>query len=68
MPGHEKDIIARSVAADGYANIKGKVLVNEENGWDDYVLRKFEVQNEGHSESMPMITNTLCMFFKARAR
>jgi len=49
MPGHEKDIIAKSVAADGYASIKGKVLVNEENGWDDYVLRKFEVQKGGHS-------------------
>ena len=51
MPGHEKDIIAKSVAADGYANIKGKVLVNEENGWEDYVLRKFEIQNGGHSGS-----------------
>ena len=49
MPGIEKNIAATPIIGSGYANISGKVLVNAANGWDDYVMRLFEVQKGGHS-------------------
>lgn len=60
---HEKDVKVHSISAKGYSNIVGKVLVSQENGWDDYVMRQFEVSENGysgrHSHDYPHIVYTL---------
>lgn len=46
---NEKDVKISEIKAPGYANIVGKVLVSPETGWDNYVMRVFEVGENGHS-------------------
>lgn len=60
---NEKDVKVCNISAPGYANIVGKVLVSPETGWDDYVMRQFEVGEGGysgrHTHSYPHIVYTL---------
>ncbi|MBK5239646.1 cupin domain-containing protein [Clostridium sp.] len=60
---NEKYVKVSQISAPGYANIVGKVLVSSETGWDDYVMRVFQVSENGysgrHSHDYPHIVYTL---------
>ena len=49
IAAHEKDIISKDLIGEGYRNVKGKVLISAATGWDDYVMRLFEVGQGGYS-------------------
>ena len=44
-----KNVQGIKVANEAYKNVVGRVLVSPETGWEDYVMRMFEVGKEGYS-------------------
>lgn len=63
IASHEKNVKSTVIKAEGYANIRGKVLISAASGWEDYVMRLFEVMEDGysgdHSHDYPHIVYVL---------
>lgn len=63
IASNEKSVRAVELVSEAYKNVKGKVLVSPETGWDDYVMRLFELGKEGysadHSHDFPHIVYVL---------
>ncbi|HKL11385.1 MAG TPA: cupin domain-containing protein [Clostridia bacterium] len=63
IASNEKNVKAIELVNEAYKNVKGKVLVSPENGWDDYVMRLFELGKGGysadHSHDFPHIVYVL---------
>jgi quercetin dioxygenase-like cupin family protein len=57
--GNIKDLIAKDINSSEAKNAKMKVLVSAEQGWEDYVMRVIEVEEDGftpkHSHPWPHI-------------
>lgn len=49
MVSSEKNCKIHEISAPGYENIVGKVLVSPKEGWEGYVMRVFEVSENGYS-------------------
>jgi len=63
IASNEKNVKAVELVNEAYKNVKGKVLVSPETGWDDYVMRLFELGEGGysadHSHDFPHIVYVL---------
>lgn len=47
--GNVKDLDGKKLENDLVKNVNMKVLVSPENGWDDYVMRVFDLDKDGYS-------------------
>lgn len=47
--GHENNVTAINLKGDLLDNVTKKVLVSPENGWHDYVMRLFELGENGYT-------------------
>ncbi len=60
---NEKNVKGIELDNVAYKNVIGKVLVSPETGWDDYVMRLFELKKDGysadHSHDFPHIVYVL---------
>ncbi len=44
-----KNVKGVDVINDAYKNVLGRVLISPETGWEDYVMRMFELGKDGYS-------------------
>jgi quercetin dioxygenase-like cupin family protein len=44
-----KNVPGVDVINDAYKNVLGRVLISPETGWEDYVMRMFELGKDGYS-------------------
>ncbi|MCF7926709.1 MAG: cupin domain-containing protein [Candidatus Izimaplasma sp.] len=49
MINHKNNIVAKEIKNDQVKNITMKVLLSNEDGWKDHVMREFEVKKDGHT-------------------
>lgn len=47
--GYDNSVEKTIINRDGYAHVSGKVLVSPENGWKDYVMREFSIEENGYT-------------------
>ena len=64
---HEEEVKGIELTGDNLANVVKKVLVSPKEGWNGWVMRLFELGEEGYTPSISIPGPTLIMWQMARA-